>query len=206
MGIDSILLNYPLILSFFNKRQLLAFSVLAFGLVGIYCPSNDYFDCQRVVSFYPFFCMGMIMKDSKCIDKIDHKIYLLVLICCLCVFYIIESMLTDFCYQTGFMNSHGLSIIGGIERWLAFILVSLMSICTIVLTPDRKCILSTMGTRTMYANMLHMAIIFPLCWGVLNSVMFEWYGYFAYIIIVPMICLILFSRPISTMFQKYLRI
>lgn len=167
---------------------------------------DRFFDCQRMINFYPFFCIGMILKDKLISMKSPIKRPLLLLLLCFLVFYLVQSHYGNFCYVTGFLNYHGFSIAGMFQKWLAIILTGLMSICVIELMPEKEYCFSGLGSRTMYAYLLHMSVIFPLSWGLFRPIMNEWYGYIVYVILVPALCLVLFSRYISNILKKYLKI
>lgn len=109
-----------------------------------------------------------------------------------------------FCYGTGFMHVHGLSITGFVSKWLNFALCVALSISVIALMPNRKLPFSKYGSRTMTVYMLHMSIVFPLCWVLLRPVMFEWYGYVLYIVGVPFVCAFLFNEKVDSIMKVIL--
>lgn len=109
-----------------------------------------------------------------------------------------------FCYGTGFMHVHGLSITGFVSKWLNFALCVALSISIIALMPNRKLPFSKYGSRTMTVYMLHMSIVFPLCWVLLRPVMFEWYGYVLYIVGVPFVCAFLFNEKVDSIMKVIL--
>lgn len=102
-----------------------------------------------------------------------------------------------FCYGTGFMQYHGMSLIGFICKWSNFILCLLLSVLVIMAMPNRKIWFSQYGSRTMNVYMLHMSIIFPFCWLLMRPIMNEWYGYILYSCGVPMLCVLLFCKKID---------
>ena len=52
--------------------------------------------------------------------------------------------------------------------------------------------------------MLHMSIIFPLCWWLMRPIMNEWYGYLLYIFVVPFVCSFLFSEKVDMLMKPIL--
>ena len=54
----------------------------------------------------------------------------------------------------------------------------------------------------MNVYLLHMTIVFILCWGIGIKFMTEWYGYVFMIVIVPLICMMLFSYPVDKLMRK----
>lgn len=109
-----------------------------------------------------------------------------------------------FCYGTGFMSAHGLSLCGVFMKWMNYILVVAMSLSVIRLMPNRKYGFSRFGSRTMNVYMLHMIVVFLLSWNLLKPVMHEWYGYILYVAVVPALCLFLYSRTVDSFMKRIL--
>lgn len=102
------------------------------------------------------------------------------------------------------MVSYGLSIIGFISKWGNFILTLVMSVCVILLMPNKQYSITRYGARTMNVYMLHMSIVFPLSWYCLRPIMDEWYGFVLYIIAVPTLCTFLFSQEVDRFMKSIL--
>ena len=79
-----------------------------------------------------------------------------------------------------------------------------MSVCVILLMPNKQYSITRYGARTMNVYMLHMSIVFPLSWYCLRPIMDEWYGYVLYIIAVPTLCSFLFSQEVDRFMKSIL--
>ncbi len=183
-------------------------TLLIVFLLGFKFISNNILDAQRVVNFYPFFLLGIIMKDKADAiynEKIRKRIIWPVLFIILTVVYIVlDYYHYGFCYGTGFMSSHGLSLLGFISRWLNYLLTVGMPISVIMMMPNRLTGITKYGGRRMNVYLLHMVIIFPVCWLFMRPIMHEWYGYCLYIFVVPAFCALLFSKRVDSIMRPIL--
>ena len=189
-----------------NRLMLLSLSIV-FAL-GFKFVSNNLLDAQRVVNFYPFYLFGIMLRahERKIYDdEVRRKLVWPTLFVSLTIAYIVCCYFHyGFCYGTGFMSSHGFSLFGVTSRWLNYCFTLGMSICMIMIIPNRETKISKYGSRTMNVYLLHMSIIFPVCWWLTRPIMHEWYGYCLYVVVVPAVCSLLFSRKVDAFMKPIL--
>lgn len=195
----------PLLLNKLGNTKTLALSILLAVICGFRFLDNNILDAQRVVNFYPYFLIGICLRKQELriysLNKKNKFIRSSSFFILIIVYLILCYYRNGFCYGTGFMQIHGFSIVGFISKWLNFILCLLLSASVMMIIPNRKLWVSSYGSRTMNVYMLHMSIIFPLCWRLMRPIMNEWYGYLLYIFVVPFVCSFLFSEKVD-MFMK----
>lgn len=195
----------PLLLNKLGNTKTLALSILLAVICGFRFLDNNILDAQRVVNFYPYFLIGICLRKQELriysLNKKNKFIWSSSFFILIIVYLILCYYRSGFCYGTGFMQIHGFSIVGFISKWLNFILCLLLSVSAMMIIPNRKLWFSKYGSRTMNVYMLHMSIIFPLCWWLMRPIMNEWYGYLLYIFVVPFVCSFLFSEKVD-MFMK----
>lgn len=191
----------PVLKNVLGLKKLMLLSISITIIIGFLSISNNFFDVQRVINFYPYFLVGICLRrKEESVYLLNRKyknvwitgfISIMLLYCGICYFK------NGFCYGTGFMQYHGMSLIGFICKWSNFILCLLLSVLVIMAMPNRKIWFSQYGSRTMNVYMLHMSIIFPFCWLLMRPIMNEWYGYILYSCGVPMLCVLLFCKKID---------
>ena len=195
----------PLLQKKLGHTKILILSILVAVVCGFCFLDNNILDAQRVVNFYPFFLIGMCLRKQEmriyALNKGNKFIWSLIFSTIIFAYLIICYYKNGFCYGTGFMQIHGFSIFGFVCKWLNFMLCLLLSVSVMMIIPNRKLWVSSYGSRTMNVYMLHMSIIFPLCWWLMRPIMDEWYGYLLYIFVVPFVCSFLFSEKVD-MFMK----
>lgn len=164
----------PYLKNKFGTSLLLILSFVLSFFLGFKFISNNYLDAQRVVNFYPFYLIGIWLKENKATyisqsSKSTRRCWRFLFFSLMVLYLFSVYCFPGCCYETGFMNSHGLSIFGLIARWLTYAINILLSIGFIMIMPNRKIWFTRFGTRTMNVYMLHMSLIFPLCWCALTS-------------------------------------
>ena len=140
----------PILLGKMGLRRLLLCSLVLAVVCGFRFPDNNIADIQRVVNFYPFFVIGMVLR------KYQSRVYLMnqngklisgiVFTMAILSYLILCYFRPGFCYGTGFMHVHGLSITGFVSKWLNFALCVALSISVIALMPNRKLPFSKYGS------------------------------------------------------------
>ena len=200
----------PYLLARVGLKKLMVYSLIVSFVCGFWFLPNSCLDAQRVVHFYPFYVIGIYLrtKDKYIYGEARnaHKHWLSIFVVTTLIYIIMCMWKPGFCYGTGFMASHGMSLYGFVQMWGNFVLTLLQSMSVIMLMPNRPLFFTKYGSRTMNVYMLHMCIIFPLCWYLMRPIMNEWYGYALYIIGVPCLCMFLFSKPVDSFMQCLLSI
>lgn len=198
----------PFLIHKMSVERLMGLTLALVFVLGFKFICNNFLDAQRVVNFYPFYVFGIMLrkKESKIYDKDNRKIIIwpVIFVFSSAAYIVLCYVKTGFCYGTGFMSSYGLSLVGFISRWLNYGLTLIMSISVIMIVPDKETLITKYGARTMNVYLLHMSIIFPMCWWLMRPIMHEWYGYCLYIVVVPAICSILFSKCIDKVMKPIL--
>lgn len=158
------------ILRKFDRSFLLIFSILLSLFVGYDDSIGDFFALSRTIVFYPFFLLGTMVN----IEQLKKKLYsqpvriasilYLIIYVLLCWFkvdlvYVLRPLFTA---RNSFSALDELSVYGGLLRLLAYC-VSIASMASVLsLIPDRRCVLSKMGMRTLPIYFFHRPIIYML--------------------------------------------
>lgn len=179
----------PYFLKIISEKKLL---ILSFGgalICGFKFIPNEYLDSCRVVFFFPFFVLGFCLKKNNL--QIGCKSGFVFMFFSLVAYCLLTAKFYGFPYGTGFMGTHGMNLFAFGARWANYILTIVMSISLIAIMPNKKYWFTKFGTRTMNVYLLHMAIVFPVCWYLLRPYMHYWYGYILYAVVVPSIIVVL---------------
>lgn len=206
-------LSTPFFLKHISLNRLMLLSFMVSIIAGFKFVTNDILDVQRVIGFYPFYLVGIwlngLEKDLinlpssiiKICEQINSKLLFFMTIL---LYLLLTYLFPGFCYGSGFMSSHGMSLFGFASRLMSYILNFALCFFLIAIMPDRKLWFSKYGTRTMNVYLLHMSIVFPVCWYIMRPYMHEWYGYLIYMIIVPLACCLLFSEKVDQLMKLFL--
>lgn len=125
-------------------------------------------ELNRLVGFYPFYLVGIFLK-KYCNETSIYMKYGRLFLAIAVIGYLILCKMTDgLAYSSGFYLMFSSSV-NTITRFaVSYICITFISIALIYCTPDRFCILSEWGQRTMNVYLLHMLVVFPVCYGVFS--------------------------------------
>lgn len=199
----------PVLLKHFRTTTIFYTSLLIALSIGFLPFIGTLLQLSRVICFYPFFILGILLKErNEWLHKLKNrsKVCMLVLIM-LSIFYMYINFLhPGIVYGTGFMSGFGFSIKGLMVRIFTYFMCIAMSISFIGFMPNKKIWFTKFGTRTMNAYLCHMLIIFPCTWGIGPHIIDKWYGYVFLIVIVPLLCIPLYSNILNRIMNKILLI
>lgn len=197
----------PYLLRHFQLKTILIVSFFIALIVGIIPYINMTFQFSRVICFYPFFLLGVILKEkyeSYIYTFTQRKKAVFVMSICILIYVIAQASFPGIVFATGFTNGYGLHLSGLIFRLFTQIMCIIMSLSMILIIPNKQFWFTRYGSRTMNVYLLHMLIVFPICWHYCTPFMHTWYGYTTMIILVPLLCCLLFGTWIDKMMRKIL--
>ncbi len=195
----------PVLLRFFNIKTLILLSFIVVFIFGFKFFSENILNAQRVLNFYPFYCIGIWLKNIKISEtKIKRGGCCILFVVVVLIHLLLVHFNPGFCYSTMFVSSHGLHIGAFIARWIAYPIALALSLLLIFIVPNKKYWFSKYGTKTMNVYLLHMIVVFPLSWWLFRPIMNEWYGLLIYVVGVPFLCLFLFSEFIDKIMKHIL--
>ena len=121
---------------------------------------------NRIIGFFPFFLLGIIMRKHSEIPLCSRKSF-----CALFVIVMIGYLLLCFAkeglaYKASFYLIPSSSWQTILQIVVSYPLIMLLCISLLFSLPRKETWLSRYGSRTLYVYLLHMLVIFPLCYGV----------------------------------------
>lgn len=182
--------------------------LMAIGMSGVFILDfiplpNSIFQLCRVINFFPFFLLGMFLKRNLSkVPIIDvpsniNKFSALTLLICILIYVLIVTVYPQAVYDTGMVSNPGFSLSRWVLRCFTYVINTIMIMCLIFITPDKSFWITKYSSRTLNVYMLHMSVVFPLCWLIMPEFMFKWFGYLFGLLVVPAISCVLFSKPID---------
>lgn len=198
----------PYILSKLKLERLLVGSVIVTLLFGV-LPYTHLFNFSRIVCFYPFFIAGVWLKEhyNEQLYNINRSKRILAIgsFSALCGIYLVANVLhPGIVYGTGFVSGFGLSISGMLIRIFTIMMCMAMCLSLIIAVPNKEYWFTKYGSRTMNVYLLHMLIVFPICWYFTAPIHDTWYGIAINAIGVPLLCTTLFSERIDNLMRSLL--
>lgn len=129
--------------------------------------SAQTFQLNRIIGFYPFFALGILLRRDmvKIETMVSRKTCALALFAIACLYVIACWRIPGLAYKSGFYlsfsNGTGVSILTA-GSYIA--IVSICVLLTLTASREQKWY-SKYGARTLNVYVLHMMVVFPLCYG-----------------------------------------
>ena len=158
---------------------------------------------SRLVSHYPFFLMGILMREHNWLSLRKYSITKYV------SFFIFVSVLLLNLYLckligTGhFLPAFTTPVPYYVELY-GLIICSLTGFCVLLFAPNTDCFITKLGRRTMTPYVLHMCLVFPICWNIGLPALWTKFGIVLYMMIVPSLCLFLYSEFATKKLNQFL--
>lgn len=151
-----------------NKKYLFIFSIILSIIIGYDKSIGDMYCLSRIITFYPFFLLGMMVKKERIESLTNNKIikctsvvFLLIIMCICLVFidnvYYMRPLLTgrnSYYTLNGDLKNYGILL-----RSIYYIISGLIGIAFMSLIPKGKTFFSKFGSRTLAVYFLHAIVI-----------------------------------------------
>lgn len=199
----------PLILHHINLNVLFALSLVicvAYMLVPLPSPVAVLcykFQINRIIGFYPFFLLGMIMKKNgniACFERNSKIIFTIVMAGYLLLCYIIEGL----AYKGSFYLSPSSSCTAIFQQVLSYPIIMSLCITLVYSMPRKQTLLSKLGTRTLNVYLLHMLVVFPLCYGVFSHLSYNIWYVITNSVLACCLCSLFFSATVDRGMKRLL--
>ena len=203
--------NYPPLLQKLNYKIAVLLIAVALMYQLLPLPSIANYAAQtlqlnRIVGFYPFFVLGILLRRDmvKIEARIPRKTCVMALLAIVGLYALACWRMPGLAYKSGFY----LSFSNGIETSILTpgSYIAIVSICVLLLltvSKEQKWY-SKYGARTMNVYVLHMMVVFPLCYGVFAhltpSIPFKIINS----LLAVVICMLFFSDYVNKIIQAVL--
>ncbi len=162
------------------------------------------FQIGRIIGFYPFFLLGIMVK--KIADKsLDWRSKCTIMLMVTMALYLSLCYYVDgFAYKSGFylLPLSGWSTI--LQYGVSYMLIIAICISLLFSMPNKETKLSKYGKRTLNVYLLHMIVVFPLCYGIFSkfddSILFKVINSS----LTCLLCAFFFTERIDALMQKFL--
>lgn len=185
----------PVLLKHISVTKLLAISLILAIFVG-FTPLEYTFQLSRLVTFYPFFLIGIWLQKNQ--DKIldehrDRGRWILLLTGMLVATAVLFHVYPDIRHYLDFAVPYD-SVYSICKRILMYGICVSASVSLIMACQNREYWFTKYGMRTLNAYLCHMAfVIFPISFCLMMPYLHTWYGYLINLVCVPLICCVFYT-------------
>lgn len=151
-----------------NRWFLLIFSIVLSFLVGYDSSIGDFLCLSRIIVFFPYFLLGLMLDSKKLLKTTGKPFFRLIAVCMLLglaylsanseEFYLLRPLFTG---RHPYSNMEDLGTYASVLRLLCYVFSMVGILSVISLTPRRKTIFTTWGQRTISVYFWHYLIVYP---------------------------------------------
>lgn len=195
-------LNYKIVLLFIAVAMI--YQVLPFPPIANYVSKT--LQINRIVGFYPFFLIGILLRRDivKIENMVSRMIYTLVLLSILSMYAVACWLVPGLAYKSGFY----LAFSSGLETTIltagSYVVIVLICLLLLLSVSRKQKWYSKYGTRTMNVYVLHMIVVFPICYGIFAHLAPSLPFRVLNSLLAVVICLMFFSNPVNKVMQALL--
>ena len=161
----------PPLMEILNCRMLILVSLVAVVLFslsplsGTLAMIGNRIQINRIIGFYPFYLLGIFLKNNDFLKTDKLYIWRFLLFVVLVLYIGVCYYIKGFSYKSGFYLSSSSSVATIVQFLVSYVFI--MAICiSLIMSVQNKCsFISQFGGRTLNVYLLHMIIVFPLCYG-----------------------------------------
>ena len=155
--------------------------------------SNE-FQLNRIIGFYPFYLLGIMLKNIK---LGGGKSSLLYLIFSIVVYLFLCWFIKGLSYSSGFYLVPHMSLYSILCFVVNYLFIGLICYFIIRVTPNKKFVWSAYGGRTMNVYLLHMLLVFPISYGIFSQLPYTLLWIVLNVFIVPFMSIFFFGDRID---------
>lgn len=185
----------PILLRHCSLNVLFVISFVLAVAAG-FTPLEYTFQLSRLVTFYPFFLVGIWLQkyQDKILDEHRYRgwwkvLLISILIATAALFYMYPHVRHYLNFAVPYYN-----VCSMFKRILMYSICGGASVSLIMACKNRVHWFTKYGVRTLNVYLCHMAfVIFPISFSLTQPIMNTWYGYLINLICVPLICCVFYT-------------
>ena len=160
---------------------------------------------NRLIGFYPFFLLGIYLKKNGNILNVERNSKMLFAIAMtgyLSLCYIWEG----FAYKGSFYLQPSSGIRAICLQMMSYPIIMLFCVTLVYSMPHKEVWLSRFGGRTLNVYLLHMLVVFPVCYGIFSHLGYNIWLVMLNSVLASSLCLLFFSATVDRIMKKILSV
>lgn len=162
------------------------------------------FQVNRIIGFYPFYLLGIMLKNKVLLNANKLKLSRILLIVVLVLYIGVCYFFFGFAYKSGFYLMPSSSVATIVQFLANYVFISIICVLLINSMPNQNFYLSRFGGRTLNVYLLHMIIVFPVCYGVFKKLDYTLCNVIMNTLSACLLCLVFFSKKCDTIMRRVL--
>ncbi len=159
------ILTFCIVRSQLNLKKVVFFSIITACFCGYSDEIGTFFSLSRVVSFYPYFLVGVCINREWLMNIIQKKIVKILAVVCLSIIVVIffagditnqfDLYISLFKGKESYAVLDQYEVYGALLRLIWYFMAFTLQICFITILPGRRYFFTDMGERTIAVYAIH---------------------------------------------------
>lgn len=159
---------------------------------------------NRIVGLFPFYLLGILLKDKDWLKKGAIVRWRIFLISIIAVYIFTCYFVKGFAYKSGFYLAPSSSMITVFQFFISYVFIMTICVALIQSVPNKALKISVFGSRTLNVYLLHMLVVFPVCYGIFKHLNYNAVNVVLNSISAVLLCLVFFTKKCDSIIKRIL--
>ena len=200
----------PPLLKITNCQILIIVSLVAvvlfsiMPLQGTLAMVGNKLQINRIIGFYPFYLLGILLKNNDLLKTNKPYLWRLLLFMVLVLYLGLCYYFKGFAYKSGFYLASSSSVADIVQFLVSYVFIMTICVSLIMSLYNNSSFISQFGGRTLNVYLLHMIIVFPLCYGFFKQLDYTIINVLLNSLLACLFCIAFFSKKCDEIMKRLL--
>lgn len=159
---------------------------------------------NRIIGFYPIYLFGILLKNNDLLKTNKPYLWRLLLFWVLVLYVGVCYFFSGFAYKSGFYLGSSSSVATTVQFLVSYVFIMTICISLVMSFDNKKSFISQFGGRTLSVYLLHMIIVFPLCYGFFKQLDYSIINVILNSLLAGLFCIAFFSNKCDVIMKQLL--
>ena len=164
----------------------------------------DKLQVNRLVGFYPFYLLGIFLKEKDLLTTKKISLWRVTSVIVMVLYIGACCFVKGLAYKSGFFLQTSSSAMTVAQFYISYVFIMTICVGLIKSAQNRENFFSKYGGRTLNVYLLHMMVVFPICYGIFRQFDYNIFNVVMNSLAACMLCLVFFSKICDTIMKKVL--
>lgn len=162
------------------------------------------FQINRLFGFYPFYLLGIMLNNKDLLVTKKRILWQFILGSSMALYISVCYIIKGFAYKSGFYLAPSSSLMTVVQFLISYTFIMTICVSLIKSIPNTENVISKYGGRTLNVYLLHMMVVFPLCYGIFSHLDYNPINVVLNSLLACLLCLFFFTERCDVLMKKLL--
>lgn len=157
---------------------------------------------NRLVGFYQFYLLGILLKTNGLLATKRMNSWRLTGLIVMALYLGCCYLVGGFAYKSGFYLSTSSSVVMVAQILSSYVFIMAICVCLIKAIPNSENRIAIYGGRTLNVYLLHMIVVFPICYGVFKHLDYSLLNVVLNSLLACLLCLTFFTKKCDMIMKR----